>query len=169
MNLSQIKLLLLDVDGVMTDGSIYLDADGREIKRFHVRDGLGIKAAQHSGLIVAILSSRHSEATTRRAKELGIDFVSQGQHDKLIGFEDLCARLRIDPDEVAYMGDDLQDLPVLMRVGFPMTVADAAPEVKEVAKYVTTVCGGQGAVRQAVEHLLKATGKWEAVLDQYGL
>ncbi len=169
MQPDQIKLLLLDVDGVLTDGSIWIDESGRETKRFHVRDGLAIKAAQRCGLTVGLLTARNSRATTHRAAELGIDLIEQGASDKLIAFENLCARLDVEPQDVAYMGDDLADLPVLTRVGFPMAPADGAEEVRQVAKFVTHRSGGHGAVREAIEHLLKASGRWDEVLEQYGL
>ncbi len=169
MNLTQIKLLLLDVDGVLTDGSILLDETGRQIMRFHVRDGLGIKAWRQLGLQVGILTARSGRALTHRAAELGIELVEQGAGDKLITFENICRRIGVLPEQVAYMGDDLADLPVLCRVGYPMAVVDAADEVKQVAQFITTKPGGRGAVREAVEHMLKAMDRWDEVLESYGL
>jgi 3-deoxy-D-manno-octulosonate 8-phosphate phosphatase (KDO 8-P phosphatase) len=169
MNPTDIKLLLLDVDGVLTDGSILLDETGRQIMRFHVRDGLGIKAWRTLGLSVGILTSRSGRALTHRAAELGIDLVEQGAGDKLVTFENICRRTGVLPEQVAYLGDDLPDLPVLCRVGYPMAVRDAAAEVQQVAKYITKQPGGRGAVRDAIEHLLSAMGRWDEVLESYGL
>lgn len=162
-----LKLLLLDVDGVLTDGSIYYDDAGRETKRFHVRDGLAIKAWQKCGFEAGLLTARQSEATAKRAEELGLKVVEQGATNKLIVFEDLCSRLHVEPEQVAYMGDDLADLPVLMRVGFAIAPADAAAEVREVVNFITERQGGTGAVREAIEHLLVAMGRWDEVVESY--
>ncbi len=169
MKPTDIKLLLLDVDGVLTDGSILLDETGRQIMRFHVRDGLGIKAWRELGLDIGILTSRSGRALTHRAAELGIDLVEQGAGDKLVTFENICRRTGVLPEQTAYLGDDLADLPVLLRVGYPMAVPDAAAEVRQVAQYITTQPGGRGAVRDAVEHLLGEMGRWDEVLESYGL
>ncbi|MBI1367671.1 MAG: HAD hydrolase family protein [Planctomycetes bacterium] len=170
MPLNNIKLLLTDVDGVLTDGSINVHSDGSETKRFHVRDGAGIVAAQRVGLEVGILTGRPSVITTHRARELGITLIEQGSAmGKVPGYENLCRLAGVTDEQVAYIGDDLADLPVLVRVGYPMSVADAAEEVRGVAKFVTTRTGGQGALREAIEHILKSTGRWEQVLEQYGL
>ena len=168
MDVKQIKLLLMDVDGVLTDGSINLDHLGRETKRFHVRDGMGIVAWQKLGLMCGILTGRPSVVTTHRAAELGIELVSQGSAEgKLAAYENLCQRAGVTDDQVAFIGDDIADLPVLRRVGYPMTVADGVAEVKGVAKYIAKVPGGHAAVRDAIEHLLKAMGRWDEVLDRY--
>ena len=162
-----IKLILLDVDGVLTDGSILIDGDGHETKRFNVKDGLGIKAAQVVGIRVGIVSARSSRPTARRARELGIDPIMQGVEDKAAAMADIARAVGVKPAAVAFLGDDLADLGVMRRVGYPMAVADAAEEVRAVAKHVTAAAGGRGAVREAIEHLLKAMGKWEAVLAKY--
>jgi len=168
MDAPNIKLFLTDVDGVLTDGSILLGSDGGEYKRFHVRDGAAIAILQKLGIRTGVLSGRTSEVTPRRAKELGMEFVVQcSAMHKAEALEDLCADADIDPAEVAYIGDDLADLPVLRRVGYPMAVADAAAEVRDVARYVTRRPGGRGAVREAIEHLLKQMGRWDDVLDAY--
>jgi len=170
MNVHDIKLLLLDVDGVLTDGSIIIDTDGMEYKRFHVRDGMGLVAWRKMGLRAGILTGRPSVITTRRAAELGIDLIEQGHAmDKVIGYENLCRVAEASDEQVAFVGDDLADLPVLCRVGYPVAVADAAEEVRSEAKYVTTAPGGRGAVREVVEHLLKQMGRWDEVLESYGL
>jgi 3-deoxy-D-manno-octulosonate 8-phosphate phosphatase (KDO 8-P phosphatase) len=170
MAITDLKLLLLDVDGVMTDGSILMDETGRETKRFYVRDGSGIVAWQRCGLKVGILTGRPSAVTTQRAKELGIELVSQGKAMKKVeAYEDLCSRAGVQEAEVAFVGDDLADLPVLCRVGFPMAVADAVDEVRGVARYITRHPGGRGAVREAIEYLLKGMGRWDEVLERYGM
>ena len=164
-----IRLLLLDVDGVMTDGSVFIDDDGRQSKRFHVRDGMGIVAWQRCGLEVGILTGRSSRAVAHRAAELGITLLEQGAADKLIGFENVCRRTGFAPEQVACIGDDLADLPVLCRAGYPIAVADAVEEVRQAACYVTTAPGGHGAVREAIEHLLRQMDRWDEVVDAYGV
>lgn len=166
---SAIKLLVLDVDGVLTDGGITIDSQGVEIvKRFHVRDGLGIQLAMEQGLKVAVLSSRLSRAVDARLRELGVTLLMQGARDKGAGLRAIAQQAGVDPAQAAYMGDDLLDLPAMLRCGYKITVADAAPELRQIADYVTGQPGGHGAVREAVEHLLKAQNKWQAVLDRFG-
>lgn len=167
--ISHIRLLILDVDGILTDGSIQIDDRGVETKRFHVRDGLAIKAAMGQGIEVAVLTARSSRAVTLRLREIGVNLYIQGARDKLAGLEHLVELTGIDLREAAYMGDDLQDLPAMLRCGYKMTVADAATEVRGVADYITHKQGGQGAVREAIEHILHAQGKWAAVLEKFGL
>lgn len=162
-----IKLLLLDVDGVLTDGSIVYADDGTEIKRFHVRDGSGLKFWQRAGNRAAIVSGRTSKAVEMRAAELGVSPVLQGRPDKLPAFAEVLALTGLRPDEVCAIGDDLPDLPVLRRCGLAVAVADACPEVRAAAHYVTAAPGGRGAVREAVEWLLKSQGKWDDVLTFY--
>jgi len=164
----KIRLLLLDVDGVLTDGSVFIDDDGRETKRFSARDGVGVRAAQRAGLMVGVLSGRMSRATALRAGELDFDIIEQGAGDKRVALERVCQRLDVLPEEIAYMGDDLPDLPVLASVGYAMTVADAAAEVREVAAWVSDRRGGRGAVREAVEHLLGAMGRWDEAVESFG-
>ena len=155
-----IRLLLLDVDGVLTDGRLYFDAKGETLKVFHVRDGHGIKMAQRAGIEVAFLSGRRSDAAFHRAKELGITKFYEGLRDKVVVLEELLEALRLSPQQVAAVGDDLVDLPLLARVGLAVAVADAAPEVRAAAHWVTTLPGGRGAVREVCDLLLKAQGKW---------
>jgi len=170
VTLSDIKLLLTDVDGVMTDGSIHIDSRGCETKRCHVRDGQAIVVAQRVGLRIGIITGRPSPVTMIRARELGIEFVEQcAAMNKVQSLENICATAGVEEHEVAYIGDDLADLPVLCRVGYPMTVADGAAEVRSVVKHTTKQPGGHAAVREAIEHVLKAQGKWEQVLEEYGL
>jgi 3-deoxy-D-manno-octulosonate 8-phosphate phosphatase (KDO 8-P phosphatase) len=163
----RIRLLLLDVDGVLTDGRVYLEGGGREAKAFSIRDGAAIVWAQRSGIEVAILSGRPSEATTRRAAELGIATVLQHGHDKREPFQALLAERQLAADVVAYMGDDLLDLPVLTRAGLSAAPADAAQDVLSRVDWVSAKPGGQGAVRELVELLLRAQQSWDALVARY--
>ena len=166
--LRRIKLFLCDVDGVLTDGSIFIGGE-REFKRFNIRDGLGMVLARRAGLKVGWVSARPSLATQMRAKELKIDFLVQ-QGDKLSktgAVEKLLAREKISWDEVCFVGDDVVDLGPLARAGFGVAVADARPEAKAAADFVTRAAGGRGAVREAVEMILHAQGKWEPVIAVY--
>jgi 3-deoxy-D-manno-octulosonate 8-phosphate phosphatase (KDO 8-P phosphatase) len=164
---ASIRLLCLDVDGVLTDGSILLDDHGVETKRFFVRDGTGLRAWQRAGGTVAIITGRSGDAVRRRADELGIDRVLSGVERKGRAFEGLLAELGMTADEAAMVGDDLPDLPVMARCGYPVAVRDAAPEVHDVAAWVTSFPGGRGAVREVVEHLLKARGGWNAAVAHF--
>jgi 3-deoxy-D-manno-octulosonate 8-phosphate phosphatase (KDO 8-P phosphatase) len=162
-----VKLLLFDVDGVLTDGTLLLHADGSESKRFHIRDGTAVVLARAAGLQVGLLSARPSDATIRRAAQLDIDIVIQGGGGKLAAFESVIANMKVADSEVAYMGDDLVDLPVLGRAGLPAAPADAAEEVRAAAAWVSTRAGGTGAVREFVEFILKAQGRWDAAVREY--
>ncbi len=164
---AQIELLLLDVDGVLTDGSIIYADDRSELKRFHVRDGSGLKLWQMAGKRAAIVSGRKSPVVEYRAAELGIAPVVQGCREKLPAFEAVLREMRMRPEQVCAIGDDLPDLPVLIRAGLAVAVADAAAEVRECADYVTALPGGRGAVRDAVEWLLKLTGAWGDIVARY--
>jgi len=167
----RIRLLALDVDGVLTDNGIYLGpVDGQpvELKRFDVQDGLGHVLMRTAGIPVACVSARHSEATTQRARELRVEDVLQVRGpDKLEALGALLARRGIPWEDAAFVGDDLADLQVLRRVGLPIAVANAVEEVKAVAAYVTRTPGGHGAVREVVEMLLKARGRWTELLERY--
>jgi YrbI family 3-deoxy-D-manno-octulosonate 8-phosphate phosphatase len=156
-----IKLILSDVDGVMTDGKIILDNAGIESKEFHVRDGLGIKLWQQAGFSFGVLTSRNSQIVKLRAKELGIAIVRQGFEEKLPAAREILSSLNLDPSEVCYIGDDLPDLPVMLEVGLAVAVNDAVSEVKSAAKWNLNTAGGQGALRELIERLLKAKGLWE--------
>jgi 3-deoxy-D-manno-octulosonate 8-phosphate phosphatase (KDO 8-P phosphatase) len=156
-----IRLLILDVDGVLTDGRLYFDAQGEALKVFHVRDGHGIKMAQRAGLEVAFLSGRRSDAAFHRAQELGVTRFHEGVRDKAAVLLELSAALNLAPEAVAAVADDLVDLPLMARVGLAVAVADAAPEVRAAAHWVTTLPGGRGAVREVTDLLLKAQGKWQ--------
>ncbi len=166
-NLKNIKMLILDVDGVLTDGSIVVNADGSESKNFNVLDGHGIRMWQRAELKVAFLSGRTSEATNRRAEQLEIDHVFQGCHNKLAVLEQFLEQSGLSADEVAYIGDDLPDLPAIRYVGFGAAVANAVEEVKQYADYVTTRPGGDGAVREVIEYILRNTGKWQELMKRY--
>ena len=162
-----VKLLLLDVDGVLTDGKIYYSSTGDEIKAFNIQDGLGIKLLQRSGLQVGIITGRQSAMVDRRARELGIELLVQGQENKLAAMREILQTQDLSTDEVAYMGDDLPDLPAINHAGLGMTVANANPLVQENADWVSDFAGGHGAVRQACEFILEAQGKLEAARQPY--
>jgi 3-deoxy-D-manno-octulosonate 8-phosphate phosphatase (KDO 8-P phosphatase) len=164
---STIELLLLDVDGVLTDGGILYADDGAELKRFHVRDGSGLKLWHSAGKQSAIISGRKSLAVDRRAAELGIRPVLQGRDDKLRAFQEVLAETGLQVEQVCAIGDDLPDLPVLQRCGLAVAVADACREVREVAHYATNAPGGHGAVREAIEWLLKLRGEWDEVVARF--
>jgi 3-deoxy-D-manno-octulosonate 8-phosphate phosphatase (KDO 8-P phosphatase) len=159
-----IRLLILDVDGVLTDGRLYFDAKGEALKVFHVRDGHGIKMAQRAGIEVALVSGRRSDAAYHRARELGINRFHEGVRDKVAVMEEIMAAMGIQAAQVAVVGDDLVDLPIMGRAGLAVAVADAVPEVAAAAHWVTTNPGGHGAVREVCDLILQAQGKWpEAV------
>lgn len=162
-----LRLLVLDVDGVMTDGSIIVDDLGRETKRFHVRDGLGIRIWQRLGGQVAIITGRSSQVVTRRAAELGITEVHQDVRDKGTALRAVFERTNASAATTAALVDDLVDLPLVRGVGYPMAVADAAPEVRRAARFVTSLAGGRGAVREAIEHLLVAQGRWDEAVSLF--
>lgn len=164
-----VKLLVCDIDGVLTDGSIFIADDGLELRRFHVRDGLGIKLAQAHGLWIGVISGRCTRSATLRLHGLGIRWIMQGQNDKAIALQMLCEQTGVLPIQAAFLGDDLIDLPALLRCGYPMAVADAVEEVREVSRYVTHAPGGHGAVREAIEHLLKSQGKWSQVVGEFNV
>jgi 3-deoxy-D-manno-octulosonate 8-phosphate phosphatase (KDO 8-P phosphatase) len=162
-----IKLLILDVDGVLTDGGIIRDDAGQQIKRFHVRDGAGLVMWKRLNREIAIITGKESNVVTVRAEELGIEYVHQNISNKLEAFNELLEELDVKPEQVAYIGDDLPDLPVMRRVGCPIAVADAVEEVRATARYVTKFPGGYGAVRDAIEYLCKEMGLWQQVLERY--
>lgn len=163
----QIRLLLFDVDGVLTDGKILLHADGTESKTFDIRDGTAIVLAQRAGLRTGLLSARQSAATTERAAQLRIPIVRQGAADKLETLEEILAAENIAAGAVAFMGDDLLDLPVIERVGLGAAPADAAAEVRGRAHWIATRKGGDGAVRELIEMVLKAQGRWDGIVGAF--
>ncbi len=166
-SLAHIKLLLLDVDGVLTDGRIIFDDAGRELKAFDVKDGHGLKLVQRAGIKVGIITGRQSAVVAQRAAELGIELVYQGAKDKLVPFREILAHLQLTPDQTAYVGDDLVDLPILLQVGFSAAVADAVDEVKARVDMVTRRPGGRAAVREICDYLLRESGQWDAVTGRY--
>jgi len=167
MSLPTVSLLLLDVDGVLTDGGIIRDDAGQQIKRFHVRDGAGIVLWRRLQKEVAIITGKESNVVALRAEELGIEHVYQNVGNKLEVYDQIKDELGVKDTEIAYIGDDLPDLPVMRRVAVPIAVADAAEEVRAIAKYVTKYPGGYGAVRDAIEFMCKEMGVWQQVLDRY--
>lgn len=162
-----IRLLLLDVDGVLTDGGLYVFDDGHQGRRFNVCDGLGIRFAQKAGLQIGILTGKASGAVMHRAAELGITLLAMGSKDKGADAQKLADQAGVTLAQTAFLGDDLIDLPAFRLVGYPMAVANARPEVKERAAWVGSIAGGHGAAREAIEHLLKVQGQWEAILAHY--
>jgi 3-deoxy-D-manno-octulosonate 8-phosphate phosphatase (KDO 8-P phosphatase) len=163
----RVELILSDVDGVLTDGGIWYDNQGVELKGFHIRDGLGIKLWQRAGFRFGVLTARTSHIVKLRAGELSIDIVRQGFEDKLPAALEIIRDCRLTPEQVCYIGDDLTDLPVIRAVGLGVAVADAAEEVRKGAGYVTQLSGGRGAVRELVEVILKAKGRWEDAIQRY--
>ncbi|NPV03240.1 MAG: HAD hydrolase family protein [Syntrophaceae bacterium] len=163
----KVSVLILDVDGVLTDGGIVIGDDGQETKSFHVRDGHGLKMIQRAGIEVMFLTGRKSRVVEHRARELGVRKVYQGALDKLAVFEEILHAGGLTPGQVAYMGDDVVDLPVLRRAGFSVTVADAHEEVLRAVDLVTQNPGGRGAVREVCEMILKVQGKWQDVMERY--
>jgi len=164
---AQIKLVIFDVDGVLTDGSLFLGDDGLEYKAFNSRDGHGMKMLQQAGVIVAIITGRTSKVVDYRMKSLGIEHVYQGQHDKRIAFAELLEKLDLSTDEVAYVGDDVVDLPVMSKVGLAIAVQDAHSMVLKHAHWQTPSCGGRGAGRDVCEMLMEARGVLQEELDSY--
>ena len=164
---SRIRLLLFDVDGVLTDGRILVHADGSESKLFSIRDGTGIVWAHRAGLRTGILSARHSPATAVRAAQLGIQIVRQQAGEKLETYRNLIREEHLLSEEVAFMGDDLLDFPVLSLVGLSAAPADAAPEVRDRVDWVSAHRGGRGAARELVELVLRAQGRWAGVVEHY--
>ena len=163
-----IKLLILDVDGVMSDGGLYIDENGLQHRRFDIKDGLGTVALPMVGIEVAIITARKSGAVRFRAKELRIKRYYEGIKKKTEAYEEIKADMGIEDHEVCYVGDDLVDLSMMKRVGLPICVADGVAEVKEAAAYITKAKGGHGAVREVAEMLMKAQGKWEKILEKVG-
>lgn len=167
IDLTKITMLALDVDGVLTDGTLVINSDGSETKFFNSLDGHGIKMWQRAGLKVVIISGRASSPTEHRAEQLKIEYVYQDCHHKLPIIEQLADQLGLSRENMAFVGDDLTDMPVMRYVGFSVAVANAVDEVKECADYVTTRPGGGGAVREVIEHILKNSGRWQELMKRY--
>ncbi|MDR2349655.1 MAG: HAD hydrolase family protein [Deltaproteobacteria bacterium] len=164
---SKIRWIGFDVDGVMTDGGIVLDDRGIESKRFNSRDGHGLKLLLRSGLLVSIITGRKSDVVERRAREIGIDSVRQGVIDKIVAYEEILKTLNLKPEETAFAGDDVVDLPIMTRCALPMAPADASPEALRIAKFVSSSRAGHGAVREMTEFILKGKGLWESIMKGY--
>ena len=164
---ARVKILVLDVDGVMTDGRIIYSIYGDELKFFDVQDGFGITLLNRVGIKSVIVTAKKSRIVKLRARDMRVAKAYQGHSDKLVPFGKLLRKFRVTPEEVCFIGDDLIDVPVLKRVGFAVSVPNAAPEVKQSAHYVTSKKGGRGAVRELCDLILKAQGKWEAATARY--
>ena len=162
----KIRLLLLDVDGVLTDGRIIIDDRGVESKHFHVRDGQGISLLMRAGIEVGFITARSSRAVSRRAKELGVRLVHQGVKDKLQTYNDVKRGRGLADEQIAYVGDDIIDLAILRQAGLAVLVADGCPELTFAVDFITDAAGGNGAVREVAELLLKAQGKWPSLTDR---
>jgi 3-deoxy-D-manno-octulosonate 8-phosphate phosphatase (KDO 8-P phosphatase) len=163
----RIKLLILDVDGVLTDGKLFFDHDGNEYKSFHSQDGHGIKLLRQTGVEVAIISGRKSTAVTLRMNNLGISHVYQGHEDKRAAFQELLVKLSLNPEDIAYAGDDLLDLPIMSRVGLAIAVNNAVATVKQYAHWSTSRSGGEGAVREICDLIMQSQGHYDAIVDAY--
>jgi 3-deoxy-D-manno-octulosonate 8-phosphate phosphatase (KDO 8-P phosphatase) len=163
----KLKLLILDVDGVLTDGKLFFDNEGNEYKAFHSRDGHGIKLLRQTGVEVAVISGRKSNSVALRMKSLGIEYVYQGHENKIAAFDEIIDKLRITPDQAAHVGDDLLDLPIMTRVGLAIAVDDANFAVKQHADWCTTLPGGHGAVREVCDLIMQAQGRFEDVVNAY--
>ncbi len=164
---ARLKLMIFDVDGILTDGSLHFGPDGEVIKTFNVLDGHGIKMLQQSGVAAAIISARHSAIVLRRAADLGIGHVHQGVHDKRTAFEQLLAQTGIGAADCGFIGDDVIDLPILSRVGFAASVPNGHPDVRSRVHYVTQATGGRGAAREICDLILRSQGNYEAALAPY--
>jgi 3-deoxy-D-manno-octulosonate 8-phosphate phosphatase (KDO 8-P phosphatase) len=165
--IKKIKVLAMDVDGVLTDGKIIHDSDGKESKHFDVQDGYGIVIFQRTGMKTAIISARSAKSVMMRAEDLRIDKVYQDAYPKVFAYETMLKDFGVADKEVCFIGDDLPDVPILRRVGFPVAVRNASRDVKAHAKYVTRKVGGAGAVREVIELILKTQGKWKKILESY--
>lgn len=164
---ARVKLVALDVDGTLSDGRLWFTSDGQEFKSFHVLDGLGMKLLRDNGVEIALITARESKVVQMRARELGLRHVQQGARDKLASLNHLCQALSLKPDQVAYMGDDLPDLPVLHVVGLATAPANAHPWVRQRVHWCTQASGGEGAVRELCDLILVAHGKADAILRRY--
>ena len=163
----RVKLILMDADGVLTDGKIVFFSGGSEAKMFDSKDGVGIKLAQRAGLKTGVISGRESEALLRRCEELGMDEIHQRVFEKLGAYEEIIARLELKDEECCFIGDDLVDAPVLKRVGLPVTVADGHPALEPIVAYITERAGGSAAVREVIDLVIKAQGKWDELVGRY--
>jgi 3-deoxy-D-manno-octulosonate 8-phosphate phosphatase (KDO 8-P phosphatase) len=163
----KLKLLILDVDGVLTDGKLFFDNDGNEYKSFHAQDGHGIKMLRQTGVEVAVISGRKSKSVALRMKNLGIEYVYQGHENKIAAFNEIIEKIGITPEQAAHVGDDVIDLPVMIRVGLAIAVNDANFAVKQHADWCTALPGGQGAVREVCDFIMQAQGHFDEMLNAY--
>ena len=169
---ARIRLLLMDVDGVWTDGSLFYLPHGDEMieaKSFNTQDGMGLRFAHAAGLKTGVISGRESPGVTHRAEMLGVTYIYQHYLEKIPPYEEICDKAGVSDEEVAYMGDDLPDVPLIRRVGLGVAVANARKEVLASADYATAASGGNGAIREVIEIIMRAQGSWEAVLEKYGV
>lgn len=164
---ARVQLMIFDVDGVLTDGSLHYGPEGETVKVFNVLDGHGIKQLQQAGIATAIISARKSPSVARRAADLGIAHLHQGAHDKLAVLQDLLQSLKLEPQAAGFIGDDLIDLPILTRVGFAASVPGGHPEVRSRVHYVTSAGGGRGAAREVCDLLLHAQGRYQGLLERW--
>lgn len=165
--IKQLKLLILDVDGVLTDGRLFFDQQGNEYKCFHARDGHGLKLLKQTGVEIAVISGRSSATVALRMKNLGIEHVYQGHENKRMAFQEILQNLQLSPNQVAHVGDDLLDLPIMTQVGFAIAVQDANFAVKQYADWSTQTLGGQGAVREVCDLIMQVQGSFDKVLQGY--
>jgi 3-deoxy-D-manno-octulosonate 8-phosphate phosphatase (KDO 8-P phosphatase) len=165
--MKNIKLIVFDVDGVLTDGRLYIGSNGEEYKAFHTQDGMGISLARYAGIKTAIITGRSSESVSKRASELKIDFVYQGIHEKLEVLKEIVSELQINLDQVCYIGDDINDLPILRVVGFPAAPSNAVDLVKEQVQFVSKLKGGEGAVREIIDSILRESYDYTTLLEDY--
>jgi 3-deoxy-D-manno-octulosonate 8-phosphate phosphatase (KDO 8-P phosphatase) len=165
--IKQLKLLILDVDGVLTDGRLFFDQQGNEYKCFHARDGHGLKLLKQTGVEIAVISGRSSATVALRMKNLGIEHVYQGHENKRMAFQEILQNLQLSPNQVAHVGDDLLDLPIMTQVGFAIAVQDANFAVKQYAEWCTQTLGGQGAVREVCDLIMQVQGSFDKVLQGY--
>lgn len=163
----KVKLLILDVDGVLTDGKIVLDESGKQLKFFDVQDGLGVVLLKRAGIKTIIISARYSRTVSLRAKDMQVFKIYQNSEDKLHTYKKILKQLKLNSTQTCFIGDELIDIPVLKRAGLSVAVANAAPEVKRVANYITKRKGGSGAVREVIELILKSQNKWNKVISKY--
>ena len=163
----RLKLLILDVDGVLTDGKLFFDNEGNEYKAFHARDGHGIKLLRQTGVEVAVISGRKSNSVALRMKNLGIEHVYQGHENKQAAFNEIIEKIGVMPEQAAHVGDDLLDLPIMTRVGLAIAVADANFAVKQRADWCTTLPGGHGAVREVCDFIMQAQGRFDEIVNAY--
>lgn len=162
-----IRCLILDVDGTLTKGDIIYTSSGEELKVFNAQDGLGLALARKAGLILAVITGRTSPMVKRRMGELKFDYIAMGIHNKVEALQELMAKYQLQTEEIAYMGDDLNDLGIMKSVGLGIAPANGVELVKDTAHYVTTKCGGEGAVREALEYILGQDGRWDAAVEDY--